>query len=193
MTAELKPWKVLASRDLLDASPYLRVRAETVELPDGRRVESFYQVEQSDFALIFAETDDGRVVLLRSYKHGPRRVSLTFPAGMIDPGESPLEAARRELLEETGYEAAEWTALGSHVMQGNHRGCAGHMFLARGARRVAEPDSGDMEEMRIELLSRAELIEAAGRNEFAISSMVALLGAALNPELSAALAKAARS
>ena len=192
MSDELKPWTVLASRDLLDASPFLKVRAETVALPDGRVVESFYQVEQSDFALIFAETEDGRALLLRTYKHGARRVSLTFPAGMIAPGEDPLEGAKRELLEETGYAADEWIALGGHVMQGNHRGCVGHMFIAKGARPVAEPDSGDLEEMRLELLTRAELIEAVARDEFAFSPMIALLGAVLSPDLTAALARAAR-
>jgi ADP-ribose pyrophosphatase len=189
---ELKPWAVLETRDLLDASPFLKIRAETVELPDGRRVESFYQVDQADFALIFAETGDGRALLLRTYKHGPRRVSLTFPAGMIAPGEDPLEAAKRELLEETGYAAEDWVSLGSHVMLGNHRGCAGHMFIAKDARPVAEPDSGDLEEMQLELLTREELLEAVAGGEFAISSMLTLLGAVLNPALAAALAQAAK-
>ncbi len=188
----LKPWKVLASRDLLDASPYLKVRAETVELPDGRQVESFYQVEQPDYALMFVETEDGHVVMLRTYKHGARRVSLTFPAGAISPGEDPLTAAKRELLEETGYESDDWTALGDYVVQGNHRGCACHMFHARNARKVAEPDSGDLEEMRIELHTPRDLIDAAARGEYAFLPVIAMLGAMLVPELRAGLGMAAK-
>jgi len=184
---ELKPWTVLESRDLLDASPWLKVRAETVELPDGRQVDSFYQVDQPDYALMFVETGDGRVVMLRTYKHGARRVSLTFPAGAIAPGEDPLAAAKRELMEETGYEADDWTALGDFVVQGNHRGCACHMFHARNARKVAEPDSGDLEEMRIELHSPKELIDAAARGDYAFLPVIAMLGAMLVPGLREAL------
>ncbi|MBP2294653.1 NUDIX hydrolase [Azospirillum rugosum] len=190
MSDQLKPWTVLDSRVLLDAGHFLRVHAQTVELPDGRRVENYYQIEQHDFVLMFAEDEQGRALMLRQYKHGPRRVSQTFPAGMISPGEEPLLAAKRELMEETGYEAADWTALGSYVVQGNQRGCTCHMFHARGARKVREPDSGDLEEMRLELLTRAELIEAAAAGDYALLPMIAILGAVLMPDLREALAKA---
>lgn len=192
MSGDLKPWRVLGSRDLLDASPFLKVRAETVELPDGRRVDSFYQVEQADFAVIFVEDEEERAVMLRCYKHGARRVSLTFPAGALAPGEDPLEGAKRELLEETGYVSDDWTALGSFVMQGNHRGCQCHMFHARKARQVAEPDSGDMEEMLIELHSRSELLAAVARGEYAFLPVIAMLGAVLLPELREGLAALGR-
>lgn len=191
MSDDLKPWTVLDSRMLLDAGHFLRVHAHTVALPDGRRVENYYQVEQSDFVLMFVEDEEGRALLLRQYKHGPRRVSQTFPAGMIAPGEDPLLAAKRELMEETGYEAPDWTALGSYVVQGNQRGCTCHMFHARNARKVGEPDSGDLEEMRLELLTRAELIAAAAAGDYALLPMVAILGVVLQPDLREALAKAA--
>lgn len=191
MSEELKPWSVLDSRVLLDAAPFLRVHAETVELPDGRRVESFYRVEQSDFVLMFVEDEEGRALMLRQYKHGARRVSQTFPAGMIAADEDPLVAAKRELLEETGYEAPDWTSLGSYVVQGNQRGCVCHMFHAQGARKVAEPDSGDLEEMWLERLTRAELIEAVAAGDYALLPMIAMLGVILSPELRDGLAKAA--
>ncbi|CAO3374599.1 NUDIX hydrolase [Azospirillum argentinense] len=191
MSGELKPWTVLERRTLFDASPFLTVHAETVETPEGRRVDSFYQIEQADFALMFVEDEDGRAVMLRTYKHGLRRVSQTFPAGAINPGEDPLEAAKRELLEETGYAAEEWTALGSYVVQSNQRGCVCHMFHARNARKVAEPDSGDLEEMRLELLTRAELIAAAAEGDYALLPVIAILGAVLLPELRDNLARSA--
>ena len=190
---ELEPWEVLDSRDLLDASPYLKVRAETVRLPDGRTVENFYQLDQPDYAVMYVETEDGKVVMLRTYKHGPRRVSLTFPAGAIEPGEEPLAAARRELLEETGYAADDWTALGGFVVGANARGATCHMFHARGARKVAEPDNGDLEDMRIELHSARELIDAAARGDYAVLPVIAMLGAMLMPELREGLGMAARS
>ena len=193
MSDELEPWTVLGSRDLLDASPYLKVRAETVQLPDGRMVENFYQLDQPDFAMMYVEAEDGRVVMLRTYKHGARRVSLTFPAGAIEPGEDPLTAAKRELLEETGYAADDWTALGGFVVGANSKGSTCHMFHAKGARKVAEPDNGDLEDMRIELHSARELIDAAARGGYAVLPVIAMLGAVLMPELREGLAMAARS
>jgi ADP-ribose pyrophosphatase len=197
MSDELKPWEVLGSRDLLDASPYLKVRAETVRLPDGRTVENFYQLDQPDYALMYVETEDGRVVMLRTYKHGPRRVSLTFPAGAVEPGEEPLEAAKRELLEETGYAADDWTALGGFVVGANAKGATCHMFHAKRARKVAEPETsisgGDLEDMRIELHSARELIDAAAQGDYAVLPVIAMLGAMLMPELREGLGMAARS
>jgi ADP-ribose pyrophosphatase len=188
MTDALKPWTVLASRDVYAAEPWLKVRVETLELPDGRRVE-FHQVDQQDFIIVFAETADGQALMLRQYKHGARRVSLTFPAGAVDPGEDPLEAAKRELLEETGYVSDDWISFGDYAMQGNQRGCVAHMFQATGCRKVAEADSGDLEEMRLELLTREELIAAAGKGEFAILSSLCMLTLVLQPEVAKALGR----
>ncbi|WP_448205109.1 NUDIX hydrolase [Azospirillum sp. sgz302134] len=187
----LKPWRVVERRTLLDTGHFLRVHAETVELPDGRHVENFYQVEQADFVLMFAEDEEGRALMLRQYKHGTRRVSQTVPAGAINPGEDPLAAAKRELLEETGYEAPDWTALGTYAVQGNQRGCLCHMFHARNARKMREPDSGDLEEMRLELLTRADLFAAAAAGDFALLPSVAILGMVLMPELRDSFAAAA--
>lgn len=176
---DLQPWRVVASRDLLDAPPWIKVRAETVELPDGRVVADFIQIEQPDFVCVFADMEDGTVIAQRQYRHGPREVCLTFPGGHAEPGEDPSEAARRELLEETGCVAAAWRPLGTYVVNANARSALAHMFHATGCRRVAEPDSGDLEEVRLEYLTRDELRAAFARGEMPIMSQVALLGLVL--------------
>ncbi|WP_051340163.1 NUDIX hydrolase [Azospirillum halopraeferens] len=193
MTGErktLEPWTVLHSRDVYTHEPWLKIRVEALELPDGRRVE-FHQVDAPAFVIIVPETADGRFVVLRQYKHGARRVNVNFPAGTLDAGETPLACARRELLEETGCEAEAWTDLGAYATMGNLRGNLCHLFLARGCRTVAEPDSGDLEEMRVETMTRGELLAAVAAGDFAIASQVAALGAALNPDLADALARGA--
>jgi ADP-ribose pyrophosphatase len=63
-------WKVLSSRDVLDARPFLKVRVQTIELPDGRRIPDYYQLEMPSFACIFAETIEGLIVVYRQYRHG---------------------------------------------------------------------------------------------------------------------------
>jgi ADP-ribose pyrophosphatase len=180
-------WTVLSSRDVLDASPFLKVRVETVELPDGRCIPDYYQLEMPSFACIFAETLEGRVIVYRQYRHGPRRVGLVFPGRHLDSGEAPLEAARRELFEETGFESDAWTYLGGFVVNANQGGATSHMFHATGCRRTATPRSDDLEETEILLLSRDELLAAIGRREIHLLTQIALVGIIWQKEIANAL------
>ncbi len=177
--APLQPWEMLSRREIADGRPWLRLWAEDVQLPDGRVVEGFYTLDMPDYVVVVALTPDEQVVVERNYKHGPRRVCLNLPAGYLEPGEELLAAARRELLEETGYVAEEWVSLGSFVNDGNRGGGTGFLFLARQARRVAEPNAGDLEEIVVGLMPLAELAEAARRGEVAILSIAAAIGLAV--------------
>src|SRR6266852_4400665 len=87
--SQLRPWIVRGEQMLLSRRPYVEITAQCVELPDGRVVDDFYQITMADYTCVFPETADGRVVLLRSYRHGPRRVCLTFPGGRLSEGEAP--------------------------------------------------------------------------------------------------------
>jgi ADP-ribose diphosphatase len=148
----IHPWRTLARRILLRRPPWFEVGEETVGLPDGRTVEDFAFIDMLSFAVIVAVTPDDRVVLVRSYKHGIREVALSLPAGGFTAAEPAEAAARRELLEETGYAADRWTALGRFVVDANY-GCGSmHPFLAVGARKTAEPDGNDLEEMEVVVL-----------------------------------------
>ncbi len=174
-----QPWRVLDRRTVFEAPPWLELSVETVEVPGGRVIDDFHQLAIPDFTVVFAETPDGRVIVIRQYKHGARRASLTLPGGMVEAGENPLEAARRELLEETGYEAGDWQNLGSFVVNGN-LGCGtGHFFRASGARRVAEPASGDLEEMELLLLDRAGLHRALAEGKVVLLNHVAAIAIAM--------------
>lgn len=193
MTRPHHPWTVLDSRDLLDAEPFLKVRVETVELPDGRRVPDYYQFEMPSFACIFAEMEDGRIVTYRQYRHGSRRVGLVFPGGHLSPGEDPLDAAKRELLEETGLEAAHWTDLGAYVVNANQGGAWSHMFHATGCRRasnstIADPASDDLEDTEILYLTRPELLAAIGRGEIHLLTQIALVSMVWQGEITRAVA-----
>jgi 8-oxo-dGTP pyrophosphatase MutT (NUDIX family) len=98
----LRPWTIRASDYRID-EPFLRIRSDRVELPDGTIIEQYYVRETRGFAIVAALTPDRRIVLVRQYKHGVGRITLELPAGMIDPGEAPVDCAIRELAEETGY------------------------------------------------------------------------------------------
>jgi 8-oxo-dGTP pyrophosphatase MutT (NUDIX family) len=98
----LRPWTIRESVYRID-EPFLRIRSDRVELPDGAIIESYYVRESRGFAIVAALTPDRDIVLVRQYKHGIGRITLELPAGMIDADEEPEACAIRELAEETGY------------------------------------------------------------------------------------------
>jgi ADP-ribose pyrophosphatase len=153
----MKPWQVLSGKVLLDRPPWLRVSEERVRLPNGHEIDAFYRIEMPDWAQIFAVDDAGRVAMIEQYKHGGSVVSLELPAGYLDDGEAPEDAARRELLEETGLAASDWRCLGHYFVDGN-RGCGStHIFLARHARQVAPPRLEESEIIAQRWLTLAEV------------------------------------
>jgi ADP-ribose pyrophosphatase len=174
----MRPWRTLARRTLFARPPWLEVGEERVALPDGREVDGFLWIRTRDFVAIVTVNEHDEVVLVRSYKHGPRTVSLAVPAGYVEDGEEPLAAAKRELREETGYASDDWTAIGSYVVDGNYGVGTEHIFLARGARKLSEPASGDLEEMAIVVVPSTEIGERLRRGEVAQLSSAAALALA---------------
>jgi ADP-ribose pyrophosphatase len=176
---ESRVWKTLSSREVYASPPWIRVVDDRIELPDGRIVESFHRVLLPDYAIIFPVLADGRVLAVRSYRHGPATFVLGFPGGGIDKGETPEQAARRELMEETGHVAERLTAIGSYVTGANVRGAGCHMFLATGCRKTAEPDSGDLEEQELLCMTRDEVAAVLRGNRFHILAHAAIAARAL--------------
>jgi ADP-ribose pyrophosphatase len=159
----------------------MEVGVERVELPEGRVVDEFLWIKTRDFAMVVAVTPGGGVVLERSYKHGPRNVALSLPAGYIEAGETPDAAARRELLEETGYTSDDWRRLESFTVDGNYGVCTAHLFLAQGAcRSTAAGGHGhaDLEEIEVLTLPLADALAAVTRGEVAQLSTAAALALA---------------
>ena len=179
---DLQPWITLSSKEVLAVPNRLRVVKEQVQLPDGRVVDDFYQIQLSEYVVVFAQTAEGAVVLEQHYKHGPRRVIFSLPAGHLEPEEQPLESAKRELLEETGFEADEWRSLGSFVVSGN-QGCGkAHLFKASGAHKIKDPDCNDLEEVEVRLMTPEEVVQAVCNAEVATLASVATIALAMNPQ-----------
>jgi ADP-ribose pyrophosphatase len=171
----LQPWKTLDRETLFSAGPIREIARETVLLPDGRIVPDYYTAAMGDYAIVYAVTHEGHVLLLRQYKHGPRRVCLTFPGGHVSSREDPAAAVERELLEETGYRASTWTPLGSFIVNAN-QGCnTAHLFRADGCRYEREPASGDLEEMELVTMTPRDLLTRQRFAEMGVLSYVALV------------------
>ena len=115
----------------------------------------------------------------RQFKYAVEGVSLAPVGGYLEPGEDPLAGAQRELLEETGYQADEWIPLGQVAVDANRGAGIAYLYLARGARRVAEPDADDLEEQELLLLSRAEIEAALEEGQFRLLPWTAVVALAL--------------
>ena len=177
-----KPWTVAGRRSLFAGGPVAEIAAETVQLPDGREIPDYYRITLRDYALIFAATTDDRVLLLKQYKHGPRRVCVTCPGGALEDGEPALDAARRELLEETGYTSNDWTSVGGFVTNGN-QGCnTAHLFVAEGCRREREPTLPDMEAAELLFVPRATFWAVVKPVDVVLASHLALMALATHPD-----------
>lgn len=175
-------WQTLGRDRVFAGGPVREVSVETVRLPDGRTIDDYYVVRLPDYALVFAEMRDGTVPLLRQYKHGPRRECLTFPGGGIEEDEAPIEAARRELLEELGLAADDWRSLGAFVANAN-QGCnTAHLFHARGCHQVTAPHSNDLEAISVEYFDRAALLAPGCLADIGLTAHVALLLLVTHPD-----------
>ncbi len=170
-------WVVESSTSILSREPWLEVFEEHIRLPGGRLIDDFYTIRLRDFVVVAPLTGDGHVIMVRHYRHGPRRFTSSLPSGFIEGDETPADAAKRELLEETGYVAETWSGLGSYVVDGNRRCGTEHVFIATGARRVAEPTSDDLAEAAVQLLTLEEASEALRNGD--ISELATAAGLAL--------------
>jgi ADP-ribose pyrophosphatase len=176
------PWKVVRRKRVFAAGPIREVAVEHVSLPDGSQIEDYYHIRLDDFALVFATTSSG-VLVLRQYKHGPRRTCLTFPGGSVQEGETPLEAGQRELLEETGYAASTWSHLGSYVTNANQFCNTAHLFRADGCAQRSLPVAPDVERPEILIVPEDRLLQPEFLEQLVIESHVALLTMATHPTL----------
>ena len=175
----MDPWRTHSRRTLVDLSPWLSVEERTVELPDGRVIDDWPWVESREFANVMAVTEDGLFLVFRQTKYAVDGPTLGPVGGYLELGEDPLETAKRELREETGYEAQDWTSLGRYAVDGN-RGCGvGYLYLAQGARRVAEPNADDLEEQELLTLTRDEVESALLAGGFGVLSWAAVVAVAL--------------
>src|SRR4051812_22217001 len=123
-------WERLSSEKLME-TPYFAVHSDKLRLPDGAIKDPYYVIERPDAAIVFPLTEANEVVLVRQYRPAIGRMELGLPAGLVEVGEEPEKAARRELSEETGYEGSEWELLGVIASSPSLKDNWAHLFLAR--------------------------------------------------------------
>jgi ADP-ribose pyrophosphatase len=161
----LKKWPKTSAAPLADHRIF-KLRHEQFVSPRTGYVLDATIVEAADWVNVVAITEDQQCVLIRQYRFGSETVTLEIPGGVIDPGETPFAAAQRELLEETGYEAARWTALGSIAPNPAFQRNRLHSFLAEGCREVAGLQQDEGEDIEVELAPYAQIDELLARGAF---------------------------
>ncbi|MBR2114357.1 MAG: NUDIX hydrolase [Prevotella sp.] len=169
-----KVWKILHSKYLIKR-PWLTARLDKLELPDGRIVPEYYVLEYPDWVNVIAITKNGLFVMERQYRHAAGCTCFELPCGVMEEGETPLEAAKRELAEETGYGGGEWKEL--MVLSANPSSMTNrtHSFLAIDVEKISEQHLDPTEELSVHLLTREEVLNLLRNNEMIQSLMVAPL------------------
>jgi ADP-ribose pyrophosphatase len=175
----MQPWTTVKREIAFHHSKWLTVENHTIQLPDGKTLHEWPWIITPDFVNVMAITEQGRFLLFRQTKYAVEGVVLAPVGGYLEPNEDPLQAARRELLEETGYDAEDWMSLGTYAVDGNHGVATAHFFLARNARKVKEPASDDLEEQELVELSREDVLLEVSKRNFKVMSWMASVALAL--------------
>lgn len=149
-------WKVLESELVID-HPHVEVAIETISLPDGRVINDWPMVNVHDYVNAVVFDKSGRALILEGYKHGARRSTWQVVSGYLQPGESPLATAQRELLESTGYESDDWRYLGSFVTEAQRHVGVGHFFMCLNVKHISNPDQDDLEPFSLRWVTKQEL------------------------------------
>ncbi len=156
--SEVRAWEIVAREPVADCEVF-RVERLRARSPRDARTYDRFVLRVPDWVNVVALTEDGDVILVEQYRFGAGIVSLEFPAGILEPGESPAAGARRELHEETGYDPAEVRLVGSvfadPALQDNQL----HAVLASGCRKIGSAHQDEGEDVQLRLVSLAELRE----------------------------------
>ena len=172
----IRPWKLLKSEWALNEKWY-KVRKDTVEVRPGKILDDYYVGVSNDIVMVLAITEDGIVPLVRQYKHGLSQIITELPAGYMEDGEDPLESAKRELKEETGYESDDWSKLGYFIKSaGKTVGGNIYLYLAKNAKKTSSQDLDDTEDIEIIEKPFQEVLQMAKSGELqGIDTVLALL------------------
>lgn len=158
MNSHIRPFRTLSSR-IVWSCPWYRVRQDEIALPNGQ-TGVYNTVDKTDAVWVLPITSDGFVPMLWQYRYTVDEWCWEIPAGGVEPGQSPEEAARAELLQEVGGTAASLTYIGRYFLANGICSEVGHFFLAEGVV-LSEADHEATEAMQVHLKSAAEVLAMA--------------------------------
>lgn len=161
-------WKVIQS-EYLHKEPWLTIRKEVCEMPNGHVIPAFYTNEYPDWVNVFGITEEGKVVMVEQYRHGIGEVGIELPGGVAEKGETPEQAMRREMEEETGYQFDEYIYLGKICANPSTTNNWMHMFLATDGKPTGKQKLDESEELEVKHFSIEEVMNLVKENKIAQS------------------------
>ena len=174
-TSDPKKWEVLKSEYLFNR-PWLTARRDHVKLPSGAENKEYYVLEYPDWVNVIARDKEGRFVMIRQYRHGLGETRFELCAGVVDPNDaSPEEAARRELMEETGYGGGSWHLLTTLSGNASATNNLTYCFLAEGVEEMGAQQLENTEDIKVHLLTKEEVLTLLRNDEIKQSLMAAPL------------------
>lgn len=160
-------WAVLKS-EVLSKNKYFVLSSEKVKLPNDVVIDNYYKLKTFDWVNVIAITHTGKIIIERQYRHAYGKYVYEICSGMVEDGETPLEAARRELLEETGFSGGQWIPFGISSPDTSLMTNTSYCFLALGVKRESNPELEQTELLEVfsmdvtqveELLQSDQIVE----------------------------------
>ena len=164
-------WKTLESQSIV-SNRYVNVYKDVVQLSDGLTIDDYYTVTIPEAAAVVAVTEDGQLVLKTEYRYACRENLIEVPAGGVEKGEKPLQAAQRELLEETGYASDDWRYLAPGKECTAKLTNTMHLFWARNCRKVANQKLDPTEDLKVLLIPFQKAVDMILTGEIKCCSTV---------------------
>jgi ADP-ribose pyrophosphatase len=161
----MRPWKTLSSR-VVHADNWISLRAEACESADGTVIEPYYVLEEREWVVIFALDENDDLLLVRQYRHAGRVICFELPGGGVEDGETPLDAAIRELREESGCSASEWISAGALFANPARQTNRMYVFLATGLDKTSGANLDESEDIAATFVSNLRVQEMIRTGEF---------------------------
>ena len=181
-------WEEVSCEHIVN-DEWIDFRKSRYRFPDGREFEPYYSYSRRDYVVIVATDEAGNYICVRQYRHGIKRVTTEFCAGGIercdgkeygsrmdkDSAEDALAAAKRELMEETGYESDDWKFLLSVPSNATMADNYANIFVAKSCRKVSGQSLDETEFLNVHLHTRKEIDEMIASGEFPQASHILAL------------------
>lgn len=168
----MQEWKIGEEEELFSCR-IMKVTGCKATNPRNGFERDYFRAHYPDWVNVLAITENDELLLIRQFRHGSRKVEHEIPGGCIDPGEEPVTAGMRELLEETGFSGDNPQLIGQTSPNPAIQGNICYTVLTTNARKIQEPEMEDGEDIAFELIPMKEVPEAVKDGRISNSMVVA--------------------